>query len=120
MLTNGRAGRGTILFLNLNCMIMEELKDKCICLIIWNAEKDDDVRLYLGNYVNEGKEHYFVNKEKGWRLSLNDEQLERMQLVPEELKETLLNADYSISMTMGSLPDDETDEFISTGMNWTD
>jgi hypothetical protein len=101
-------------------MNFEELKDKSICLIVENAEKADDMHVYLGKLYFSNNKYQFVNQEKGWRVSLEEEHLSRLKPVKDSLKEILLNADYSLTMSMGSLPDSDVDNFQSTGMNWHD
>jgi hypothetical protein len=85
-------------------MNVADLKDKTIALIVWNTEKEDDVHVYLGKLQVENGEYCFVNMEKGWRVSLDNEQMNQLQPVSDDLKETLLNADYALSLSMGELP----------------
>ena len=65
-------------------MNLADLKDKAISMIIWNTGKEDDVRVYLGKLQIENSGHYFVNEEKGWRVSLDKEQLSRLKPVSSE------------------------------------
>jgi hypothetical protein len=99
-------------------MNLADLKDKAITMIVWNTEKEDDVHVYLGKLQIENGGHYFVNEEKGWRVSLHEEQLSRLKPVSSELKESLLNADYAFSMSMGELPPSNSTEYEATGMKW--
>src|SRR3954467_1180799 len=101
-------------------MNFEDLKDKNISLIVWNTEKENDVHVYLGKLHFENAFYYFINKEKGWRISLDEEQLSRLKPVSEDLKETLLNADYALSVSIGSLPETDSNAFEITGMKWHD
>ena len=100
-------------------MNLEEIKDKSIALIVWNAEKVDDVRVYLGRLkILDGK-YAFINEEEGWKVSLYDEHLSRLRPVSEDLKEILLNADYGLSMSMGVLLEtDDRDGWVKTGLKW--
>jgi hypothetical protein len=95
-----------------------DLKDKDVALIIWNTEKEDDVHVYLGKIILEEDTFYFINEHRKWKVSLNSEQLERLKLVPEDLKQILLQANYSLSVTIADLPDDNSDGLIYTGINW--
>lgn len=95
------------------------LKDVAITLIVWNTAKENDVRVYLGKIQIEYGKHYFVNEEKNWRVSLDEEQLSRLKPVSNELKQTLLNADYALSMNMGELPESDSSEYKATGIKWT-
>ena len=99
-------------------MNLEDLKDKAITIIVYNIEKENDVHVYLGKLRIENDEHYFVNEEKGWRISLEKEQLSRLKLVSSELKDMLFNADYAISLSIGELPQPDSAEYEATGMKW--
>lgn len=98
-------------------MDFEELIDKNISLIIWNTEKEDDVHVYLRKLHFDNSEYYFENREKGWRVSLDKEQVKQLKPVSDDLIEMLLNADYALSLSMGNLPEDNTD-FEATGIKW--
>lgn len=101
-------------------MNFEEIKDKSIALVLWNHEKEIDVHAYLGKLESENGIISFINQEKRWKVSFDDEQLARIRSVPNELKSNLLNADYAINLSIGSLPHSEIDAFVRTGMNWHD
>ena len=101
-------------------MNLADLKDKAISLIVWNTEIEDDVHVYLGKLHFENDETYFVNEEIGWRVSLDNEQLNRLQPVSDDFKETLLNADYALSLSMGNLPQTNSQDYQATGMKWHD
>lgn len=94
------------------------IKNKKIALSIWNAEKENDAHVYLGVIKRKEGGYYFVNKEKGWLIPLEDEWLSRLKVVKEDLKSTLLGADYIISLLMGDLPDDDEGNTVKTGVNW--
>jgi hypothetical protein len=101
-------------------MNLADVKDKTVALIVWNTKKEDDVHVYLGKLQEEKDEYFFVNEEKSWRVSLDNEQLNRLQPVSDDLKETLLNADYALSMSMGDLPQSNSENYKATGMKWHD
>jgi hypothetical protein len=102
-------------------MNLQGIESKSIAMIVWNTEKEDDVHLYLGKLQNANGIYSFINEEKGWNVSLDEEQLSRLQPVSEDMREMLLNADYAFSMTMANLPDTEDkSELNSTGMNWNE
>ena len=83
-----------------------------------NRKKEDDVLVYLGKLQNVNGEYSFTNEEKGWTVSLDEEQLSRINPVSDDLKEMLLNADYALSMSMGELPKSNSQDFNETGMKW--
>ena len=96
------------------------LKDKKVALLITNIEKENDVRVYLGEIVEIESELCFINKTRGWNIALDLDKFKELQEVPETLKEILLNADFYLTMTLGNLPNDSVEGFKKTGMNWTD
>ena len=98
----------------------EVLKLKNIALIVQNADKEDDVHIYLGRLFLTGGECFFVNEKRGWEISLDSEQLNRLKPVPDTLKTMLLNADYFIPMVVQSLPDSDMQGYKNTGMKWHD
>lgn len=96
----------------------DHLKDKRIALLLWNAEKRDDVSVWLGQLKERENQVYFVNPDEEWLFPLDEEQLTCTQAVAEELKEMLLMADFAISLTLGSLPDHVSrEELLATGMH---
>src|SRR3954470_12500907 len=101
-------------------MDIEDLEGKLICLVIWNTEIENDVHAYAGKIICENNQYCFVNEERNWRVSLDDEQLKRLTPTPIELKEPLLNAEYYINMSMGNIPEESKDVFIDTGLNWNE
>lgn len=99
-------------------MYFEEIKSKSIVVIVHNAEKEDDVHVYLGWLLLTIGEWSFVNEEQGWKISLDSEQLRRLKPVPDTLKSTLLGADYALTMVIGSLTDSEREGHKKTAMKW--
>ncbi|MGI8950251.1 MAG: hypothetical protein ACR2FN_01570 [Chitinophagaceae bacterium] len=96
------------------------IKDKTIALLIWNTEKENDAHVYLGKIISINNAYHFINEEKKWDISFDSEQYGRLQIVLEDLKGILLNADFYISLLMGGLADDSNEDFIFTGINWQD
>ena len=101
-------------------MNLEKIVGKSLCLIVWNIQNEDDVHVYLGRFHMLDGGGYFVNEEKGWQVSLDEGQLDKLMPVSDDLKETLLNADYALSMSIDDLPEIDTGEFRVTGMNWNE
>jgi len=100
-------------------MDLVEIEGKRVAMIIWNSEKEDDVHVYLGELQNRNGEYAFFNMEKGWQISLDEGQLSRIQLVTDDLKEMLLNADFALSMSISNLPEtDGTAGYKKTGISW--
>lgn len=92
--------------------------DSSIALLIWNTEVENDAHVYLGRIKEIDGEFAYVNEQKGWRISLDDEKIERLRPVTAELKEMFLEADYFFSFSMAGLPDDPEQKFEFTGMKW--
>jgi hypothetical protein len=61
-------------------MNLAEIEGKSIAMIVWNTEKEDDVHVYLGKLKNIDGKYVFINKEKGWKISFDEEQLSHLQL----------------------------------------
>jgi hypothetical protein len=101
-------------------MKLEELEGKSIAIIVQNVDQDDDVHVYLGSLQLQNGEPYFRNNEKDWHVSLDNDKLDRLKPVVEELKTTLLNADYYLHMTIQSLPDTSVEDLVKTNMKWHD
>jgi len=101
-------------------MNSEEIKSASIALVVYNANDDTDVHVYLGRMHRAGGEWYFINEERGWKISLNSEQLNRLKPVPDSLKSVLLNADYAVTMVIQSFPGSDMTGYEKTGMKWRD
>lgn len=95
-----------------------DLKNKKLTLVIWNAEKEDDVRVFRGEMIEGRDGLYFINELLNWNLHLDEDKISRIKEIPDDVKEMLLNADYCINLSLGKLPDEPLDEYIKTGMKW--
>jgi hypothetical protein len=94
------------------------IKDKLVALLIWNADQENDVHVYVGRIILENTKLLFSNESKGWRVNLDEEQFDRLKEVPPDMKDTFLDADYFISLSMTNLPNENNEGFSPTGMNW--
>jgi hypothetical protein len=97
-------------------MIVEMAIGKRIALVVANVENEDDVHVYLGQLQIQNGSSCFINVEKGWLLDLNEEQLSRLKPVAEELKITLLNADFYLPMTIRPFPEEGHEEYVRTNL----
>ena len=95
------------------------LKGKKIALIIWNIEDENDVRVFLGEITEKNNAVHFINPLKGWDVALDSDKLSEIKQVSEDMKGILLDADYCLSVTLGTLPNDSTEDFLPTGLKWT-
>jgi hypothetical protein len=98
-------------------MDITNLEGKIVALIISNTEKENDVKVAIGNISKENQKVFFVNREKNWRIYLDPEQLQRTMPVTDDIKEILLGADFFIPMSVSALPHDADQVFIKTGLN---
>lgn len=98
-------------------MDLNNLKDKIIALVVWNVDKKDDVHVYVGSLISQGTEYIFKNEKKGWTVPIQADKVDDIKKVPDNLKPTLLNADYFINLTIGDMVDNQGD-FIPTGLKW--
>ena len=57
----------------------EEIKSMRIALVVYNADDESDVHVYLGRVQQANGEWYFTNEERGWKISLNSEQLNHLK-----------------------------------------
>ena len=99
-------------------MDYNQLKTKSVALLIWNTEKENDAHVYIGAIIKEEAGFHFVNKSQGWKLSLDEEKMQRLEEVTEDMKEVFLGADYFISLSMTTLPNKDNQDFIPTGIKW--
>jgi hypothetical protein len=99
-------------------MKFEDLMNKSICIVVTNAEKRDDIHVYLGELQRKDDQWFFRNESRNWLISLDAEQLNRLNPVPENLKSSLLNADYFLPMTIQSIPGEDTKGYTPTNMQW--
>ena len=47
------------------------LAGKSFALVIWNTEKENDVRVCRGEVIEREDGFYFVNEEEKWRFHIN-------------------------------------------------
>ena len=53
--------------------IMEDykfLRDRKVAMVVTNIEKENDVRVYLGEIVEMESEFHFINKPEDWNVTL--------------------------------------------------
>ena len=96
----------------------DTVKGKDIALVVWNTEKEDDARVFIGEIIQKDNKFYFINESQKWNLTLSRELFNRLKKVPDELKETLLYADFSFSVSLGNLLDSSTEGYQPTDIKW--
>lgn len=92
-------------------------------ILVWYKQenKEDEVKVYSGFATwkadSESVEIYRDGTDKP-ALILSGEQLNRINIVTDNMKDMLLNADYGISLTMTNLSTNDTDTLNLTGFKW--
>lgn len=95
---------------------IEDNIGKTLALVIWNLDKDNDVRVFKGIIVKQQDEFIFYNQDKSWKITINDTKLEEIRITPEKLKTTLLEAEFYLNMTISDVEDSE--NYINTNLKW--
>lgn len=82
-----------------------------------DEQGQDDWAVFTGT-VREDGGRLFLDREQG-ALDLQKDWIERVQPVEPEVSEVLLGADYVLSLSVGTLPDDVSAEGLEpTGLKW--
>jgi len=98
----------------------QSIHGKRLAMLVWGKKPDgsDDVMVYTGIADWDGQ-HLTMVREPGPSFSVQDDWLDRIKAVDPEAKETLLDAEYAFSVTVGPLPDGANpDDYLSTGLRW--
>lgn len=101
-------------------MNFDELTCRKIALVAWGEDENgkDDVAVFTGIARWENG-HLYLDRKGKKPFQFPDDTLERIKPVPAEISDILLEADFYISMTIGSLPKDANPEdYIKTGLKW--
>jgi hypothetical protein len=98
-------------------MELKDIENKLIALVVWNLDKKGDVHVYVGQLTKPATDWIFRNEKRGWTVPIHNDKIEKIKKVTDDLKQTLLNADYFINLTIGDLVDDD-GQFVPTGMKW--
>lgn len=102
-------------------MLSVHYDNKSVALLLWHVKKEKGLRIYVGTLRFEDGEWVAENTAQGWRVPLDEELQQRIRAVADEEERRILrNADYGISLSAGDLPDEDTSEYIATGIKWTD
>ncbi|MCB9771364.1 MAG: hypothetical protein H6754_02305 [Candidatus Omnitrophica bacterium] len=99
---------------------ISNLHNKKLAVILWSKDKagEDDVVVYAGK-ASVVHNKVTVSLKGNANFKILAEWVERIKNVTKDLKTTLLDADYCISLSVGDLPTDtSSDKFIKTGLKW--
>jgi hypothetical protein len=86
---------------------------------ISSTKGNDDVVVHAGSAVLDNK-RLVVLLSNNVEFEVWHEWRDRIRTVNEDLKQTLLDADYCLSLSVGDLPDDvPLEEYRRTGIKWS-
>ena len=96
---------------------MEALNKK-LALLLWaqTDQGEDDVALFHGTLVSENEKYIFKRSEPP-HPTIQDNWLHRIQPVSPELAEVLGEAEFTLSLTVGSCEESDLD-FSNFGLKW--
>jgi hypothetical protein len=94
--------------------------NKTFALLLWskNADGADDVAVYPGVLSHDGRRYYLKRREATSHPELLSEWLPRITAVPPDVRETLCDCEYQLSLTVGDVTDDEAKGFTQFGLRW--
>lgn len=98
-----------------------KIDGKKLALIAWGTDEKgkDDVALFTGIAKWDGNQLTLDRRDGEPGISIPNNWLDRLKLVEQSLKETLLDSEYSISISVGHLPEDgESSDFKLLGLKW--
>jgi hypothetical protein len=98
-----------------------ELYKKSLAIIAVNVDskEEDNVVVYSG-IVNLKDEKIYFHRDGNDLFEITDWQ-DRIKIVSQDVKEILLNCEYSLTLSIGDLPKDENpEEYNQTGLKWID
>jgi len=92
--------------------------NRTLALVLWAKDEngDDDVAVFPGTLVKENG-LYFLRRDDGKNPEIRDEWMSRIKEVPKDLKETLSNCDFQLSLTVGCA-ESEMGSLESVGLKW--
>jgi hypothetical protein len=98
-------------------MVLEDAEGNPIALILWRKKDDgeDDLAVFKG-ILTQQDGIYYLDREEGYDRALRKEWLGRIDTVPKEIKEVLLNCDYQLSLNLDELA--EAGGLESFGFSW--
>lgn len=95
-----------------------ELDGKILAIILWGeCDGEEEASCHTGTLRKSGARYEFYRGEGSPAFNLEPQWLERIKPVPDDLKETLLSADVSLSLTVELIPEDmDVTEMVFTAL----
>ncbi len=99
-----------------------ELDGKILVIILWGeCDGEEEASCHTGTLRKSGARYEFYRGEGSPAFNLEPQWLERIKPVPDDLKETLLNADVSLSLTVELIPENmDVSELVFTRLQIPD
>jgi hypothetical protein len=99
---------------------LNQIDGKKLTMVAWSKDEEgkDDVAVFTGTAVLSESGLSLKRSDDSF-LELRDEWIERIEKVPSHLKETLMDADYLFSVSVGNVSDgSDFSGFEETGLKW--
>ena len=95
-----------------------DLDGKSLAIILWSEkDEEDEASTHTRILRRIGGTYEFYRGEDNPKFMLEPEWIERIKEVPENLRQTLMDADYCLSLTVGPIPDDlDISDWVLTGL----
>lgn len=89
-----------------------------LALVLWGTDTsgEDDVAVFSGILV-EREGSAYLHRDSG-DVPLEIEWLERIAAVPTDLRPTLLNCEYQLSLSVGDIDDEASASWKALGLKW--
>ncbi len=99
-----------------------KLDGKILAIILWGeCDGEEEASCHTGTLRKSGARYEFYRGEGSPAFNLEPQWLERIKPVPDDLKETLLSADVSLSLTVELIPEDmDVTEMVFTALRIPD
>ena len=83
-----------------------ELDGKTLAIILWGeCDGEEEASTHTGTLRKTAVGYEFYRGENRPTFNLQPEWIDRIRLIPDDLKDTLINADLCLSLTVELIPD---------------
>jgi hypothetical protein len=96
----------------------ETIRDKTVAMLVWNAGKQDDARIFCGKIIEHERGLLFTDEAGNWRITITGEIYKRIKPVPAGLERIFKNVRFAFEMIMDALPEPKEVDFVDTGLKW--